>query len=329
MKANFLRKASLLTLLGAGLTFSSQAQRGGHFLSFTSQQDDQVTVPNFTLPASGPFSLEAWVYYNGSAFSTAGSFNTVLEFGNDNPWFGVNSDSQVEFYSGLEGGTVPVRTWAHLAYTWDGTTGTVYLNGEAVGTSTATPDRLGSSLGIGFGSSDTGWQGYIDEVMVWNVARTQAQIKSEQANGPGNSPVGLLAYFRFNETSGQTVLNQANPTLNGVLGSTSAAEANDPVWTNEVSTANRLPTTLTARLQPNFPNPFVQATTIPFVLSRPGHVELRVLDVTGRAVATLVNEPRPAGTYTIPFTHSKLAAGVYYTQLTLDGQSTTQRMVVQ
>lgn len=324
----FLRKAGLLALLGVGLSFNSYAQRGGNFLSFTSTENDKVTVPNFTLPVTGPFSLEAWVYYNGGSFATGGTYNTVLEFGNDEPWFGVNGLGQVEFYPSLEGGAVPVRSWVHLAYTWDGTTGTIYLDGTAVGTSTTAPARTGGGLGIGYGSGDTGWQGYIDEVMVWGTARSAAQIQSDRTSGPSATAAGLLAYFKFEDaTGGQTVVNLASPALNGVLGSANTSETNDPVFTNTLVNSSRAGNV--AQLQPIYPNPVIGGqTTVPFVLRRAGHVRLSVLDLTGREVATLLDETRPAGSYAAPFRPAKLAAGVYFAQLSIDGQRLMQRLVV-
>lgn len=325
--SQFLRKVGLLALLGTGLAFNTHAQRGGNFLGFTSAENDQVTVPNFALPATGPFSLEAWVYYNGGSFARAGSYNTVLEFGNDDPWFGVNGNGQVELYSGLEGGTVPIRTWAHLAYTWDGTTGTIYLDGTPVGTSTSAPARGGSGMGIGYNSSDTGWQGYIDEVMVWGMARTQAQVQSDRTSGPPAAAPFLLAYFKFEDALGQTVTNLANWAFNGVLGSTNSSETNDPIFTNVLVNSARTETAA-AQLQPVFPNPATGAASLPFVLRRAGHVRLSLLDLTGREVAAVLDESRPAGTYSAPLPTARLATGVYLAQLTIDGQRLTQRVVV-
>ncbi|MCC3159550.1 T9SS type A sorting domain-containing protein [Hymenobacter sp. 15J16-1T3B] len=327
---HLIRKAGLLALLGTALSSSAYAQRGGNFLGFTSAEDDKVTVTNFALPATGSFSLEAWVYFNGTAFGNNGSYNTVLEFGNDDPWFGVNGSGQVSLYQAVAGGTVPVRTWAHIAYTWDGTTGTVYLDGTPVGTSTSAPARGGSGLGIGYNSGDSGWQGYIDEVMVWGAARTQAQIQSDRTSGPPAGAAFLLAYFKFEDAAtGQTVANLANGAFNGVRGSTAATEPNDPIFTNVLVNSARSASVAAGQLQPNYPNPVAGQTTIPFVLQRPGHVRLSVLDLAGREVATLLDETRPAGAYAAPFRPGRLAAGVYLTQLSIDGQRLTRRLVVQ
>lgn len=65
----------------------------------------------------------------------------------------------------------------------------------------------------------------------------------------------------------------------------------------------------------NYPNPFNPNTTISWQSSVGSHQTLKVYDVLGREVATLVNERRDAGRYTITFDGSELASGVYIYQL--------------
>ncbi|KUG08426.1 LamG-like jellyroll fold domain-containing protein [Solirubrum puertoriconensis] len=324
----FIRKACVLTVLGTGLSLSSQAQRGGNFLGLTSAESDKVSV-NLNAPA-GPFTLEAWVYYSGTAFVNGGIFNTIMEFGNDAPWFGVNQTGELQVYNTVIGGTVPVRTWTHVAYTWDGTTSRLYIDGNEVKFSTTAPPTTGTTMGIGYHSSDTGWQGYLDEVMIWNVARTPAQIQSDRQNGNNTSSPALLAYFKFDESTGQAAMSQATLGPHGVLGSTNAPEPNDPIFTSAVvnSTRPRSEVAL-GKLQPTFPNPVVGQGSVPFSLTRSGHVRLSVLDATGKEVATLLDEVKPAGSHTAQLPLGNLSAGVYMCQLTFDGQRHTQRMVVQ
>ncbi|MBI5474960.1 MAG: T9SS type A sorting domain-containing protein, partial [Ignavibacteriae bacterium] len=68
-------------------------------------------------------------------------------------------------------------------------------------------------------------------------------------------------------------------------------------------------------LQQNYPNPFNPATRIPFSIQDSGFMSLKVFDVLGRNVATLVNDVRPAGAYTIQWHASGLPSGVYYYRL--------------
>jgi hypothetical protein len=62
----------------------------------------------------------------------------------------------------------------------------------------------------------------------------------------------------------------------------------------------------------NFPNPFNPTTVIRYQLPAASHVELKVYDILGREVTTLVNEQKPAGYYTVQFNAAGLASGVYF-----------------
>jgi hypothetical protein len=65
----------------------------------------------------------------------------------------------------------------------------------------------------------------------------------------------------------------------------------------------------------NYPNPFNPTTNIGFRVSSFGFVSLKVFDVLGREVAILVNEVRPAGTYTVRWDASLFPSGVYFYRL--------------
>lgn len=65
-------------------------------------------------------------------------------------------------------------------------------------------------------------------------------------------------------------------------------------------------------LQQNYPNPFNPSTNIAYMLPRAGHVKLTVYDIFGREVASLVNDNKQAGSYTVEFDASNIASGVYY-----------------
>ena len=80
-------------------------------------------------------------------------------------------------------------------------------------------------------------------------------------------------------------------------------------------------------LQQNYPNPFNGQTLISFQTAASGHVMLSVFDVLGRQVRVLVDETRPAGSYTERFDASGLPTGQYFLQLTAgDGFVQHRRM---
>jgi hypothetical protein len=83
------------------------------------------------------------------------------------------------------------------------------------------------------------------------------------------------------------------------------------------------------RLEQNYPNPFNPSTAIRFSLSTATHVTLKVYNLLGQEVATLVNESRAAGSYQTTFDARSLASGVYFYRLALGtGQITSKKMLL-
>jgi hypothetical protein len=80
---------------------------------------------------------------------------------------------------------------------------------------------------------------------------------------------------------------------------------------------------VTYSLEQNYPNPFNPTTTIRYQLPKDGMVTLKVYDMLGAEVATLVNEEKVSGKYEINFDASKLASGVYIYRLNVNDPSTS------
>jgi hypothetical protein len=78
----------------------------------------------------------------------------------------------------------------------------------------------------------------------------------------------------------------------------------------------------------NFPNPFNPAAMIKYQLPEDGHVSLKVYDITGRLVATLVDETQRAGYYEVRFDATSLASGVYLYRMTASKYVATRKFVV-
>jgi len=87
------------------------------------------------------------------------------------------------------------------------------------------------------------------------------------------------------------------------------------------------------RAYDNYPNPFNPLTTIKFDLPRTGHVNLRVYDVAGRLVRTLLDEDRAAASHTVVWDGTddggrRQASGVYYYRLVTDDGTATKKMTL-
>lgn len=98
----------------------------------------------------------------------------------------------------------------------------------------------------------------------------------------------------------------------------------------DVKDEDQLPTKFA--LMQNYPNPFNPSTVISYQLSVSGDVTLKVYDLLGREVATLVDEYKPAGTYEVKFNSASsikhLASGVYFYQLKAGEFIQTNKMIL-
>jgi hypothetical protein len=82
------------------------------------------------------------------------------------------------------------------------------------------------------------------------------------------------------------------------------------------------------QLHQNYPNPFNPSTSIQFSLQEGAHAKLRVFNLLGKEVTTLVDEYRGAGQYTEKFDASKLASGVYFYRLDAGNFSSMKQMLL-
>lgn len=106
---------------------------------------------------------------------------------------------------------------------------------------------------------------------------------------------------------------------------------------DQVQLARQLPSGVAAQvtglpvaysLAQNYPNPFNPTTEIQFTIVDRQSTVVRVYDLLGRELATLVNEVRDPGTYTVQFDGARLASGVYYYRLTAGGFVETRKMIL-
>jgi hypothetical protein len=81
-------------------------------------------------------------------------------------------------------------------------------------------------------------------------------------------------------------------------------------------------------LSNNYPNPFNPSTIFEYNLPHFGFVTLKVYDMLGREIATLVNEEKPAGSYKLEFNAEDLASGIYYYQIKVGNEFVETRKMI-
>ena len=187
-------------------------------------------VENFT-----DFTVEAWVYWEGSAnahsevfskenvsaIAITGSNKVHAALGNGSGWV-VGIDSQ---------NPVPLNKWTHIAVTRLNGVVNLYINGVQDATTTTNtitgqnslPRCVGAKLNTSLVPSNF-FNGRIDEVRFWNIAKTAAQISSNLTTQYQGNETNLLAYYNFNQgiqngnnSAITTLTNSVNSANNGTL----------------------------------------------------------------------------------------------------------------
>jgi len=211
-------------------SFTTQTSEN-HALKFNGV-DDYVEIPNTSALNPSLFTYEFWARVDGGSGSYRAPVSSRYWDGSN--MYGVNfyadaSDlwslqwgpgTASSFWAGIEGPAVVDGQWAHLAATYDGTTMRFYENGALQGDSvcafavnTVTPLRFGSiadNLNFFF-------NGELDEVRVWNVARTQAEIQSTMNTTLTGNETGLVGYWRFDQSGTVTTAYAQIGGYNGTL----------------------------------------------------------------------------------------------------------------
>jgi hypothetical protein len=184
-------------------------------------------------PVSPPWTAEFWVNRQDApnySASLLGDGSTALKLEQ------FNFTRQVGFTRfGVADYTfnysAPANTWVHLAFVSDTTT-RLYVNGVLQDTYPATiPLPLGR---LGYDSSGFAdyMRGTLDEVRLWNVARTPAQIQASMNHSLSVPQANLVGYWRFDEGNGTSAFDSSGQGKTGTL-------QNNPAWV--ISTAPLVP----------------------------------------------------------------------------------------
>ena len=81
-------------------------------------------------------------------------------------------------------------------------------------------------------------------------------------------------------------------------------------------------------LSQNYPNPFNPSTQIQFSVAHAGFVSLKVYDMLGREVATLISRDLSPQSYSVTWNAADLPSGVYFYKLDAEGNSVTKKMIL-
>ena len=167
--------------------------------------------------------VEAWV----KADSTQTDYATIIDKGSDttsgNGWMLQfnGSNGNVRFWSpgGAAVSTTNIndKQWHHLAASYDGSNYKLYVDGTLENTVPSANGIVNNSADLYIGNSLLGsmnFSGLIDEVRVWNVARTQSQIQVNRAKDLVGNESGLAAYYNMEYNAGTSTLRDLTSNAN-------------------------------------------------------------------------------------------------------------------
>ncbi|MFN0048010.1 MAG: LamG-like jellyroll fold domain-containing protein, partial [Cytophagales bacterium] len=190
--------------------------------------DDYVST---TIPNSLNATLEAWIKIKDlTRFSTfvsntpnVGASGLALEYRGDGKLYmriGADGGSGNGGFGTIllpSANSIEANKWYHVSGTYNGSVANIYINGVLENT-TASPHVLNSPSTYWIGSLQPGASyncfGQIDEVRIFNSARTPAEIQLDMAT---TTPNGALGYWNFEETTGNIVSDISGNGYNGVL----------------------------------------------------------------------------------------------------------------
>ena len=376
--------------------------------------NDYVEVPdNPELSAMGSeFTLEFWIKVEEYPNTTQ---EVLGEWGvgwteDDEYCINIHPSGIFEVgISGVSGETIranvlsnPIQTqiWTHIATVFDGNTHSlkIYTNGVLIATENTNIILMDRDTGQPFrmGTYDFDYypyfKGQLDEVRIWNVARTQDEIQTFMNEQLTGTKTGLLGYWCFDEGIGSNsfdkTINANHGSLHNGVNWVNSLTPMKPGWffinvdsgvclpntsidiellfdATEVDTGDyyasiiinnsdpfspsvivpiqmivstlvgvedRPEIPIAFKLEQNYPNPFNPSTKINWQLPVSSWQTLKVYDILGNEVATLVNEEKPAGRYEVEFETSSsiqhLASGIYFYQLKAGSFVETKKMIL-
>ncbi len=195
-----------------------------HALSFDGS-NDYVQIPQVLNPGTqNAFTAETW--FKVESFSS--DYQMLIAQNDDGlPWLYVPTTNKLRSFLGndtLDGVTeLSAGTWYHAAVTYDGTTLSMYLNGELEASAARSMDSATGDLLLGVNNQMSMFlNGAMDEVRIWDTARSPSEIQITMYQALAGTESGLLAYYDFEEGTGDTAIDRTDNGYNGNLTNTLA-----------------------------------------------------------------------------------------------------------
>ncbi len=207
-------------------------------LSFDGVDDVAGLPPNF-ISTPTAITMEAWVKYSSNqplmmvlSVEVYAFYLNRFEAGTFTPFFDGSTNNGNDFGYGAN---LNDNQWHHLAAVHAQGTTKIFVDGALVGSINESLYDINSlnrtsAIGAQFDGSEFHFEGIVDEVRVWNLARTAGEIQADMHRSLVGNETGLIGYWRCDEGEGQ-ILHDASPLgTHGQLGFSPQDDAADPEW---------------------------------------------------------------------------------------------------
>jgi hypothetical protein len=317
------------------LAFATPAQ--DYSLSFDG--NSYVTIPHSdTLNLSNHLTIECWFSVQGGSINDWVGMICKLDASSvsySGYFFGLgqglsNYPNQIWFLIYPSGNNInylftPAQNqWYNLAVTYDGSTMKMFLDGNLVQQKSTTSLIESNTFPLTIGGQNGNFwnrnlNGKIDEVRISSIARYDNNFTPTTHF---DNDIYTIALYHFNEGTGDMVYDSSGNNLTGTIFGAA--------WANGVLSAvpEELINPTEYLLSQNYPNPFNPTTTIQYAVSSRQFVSLKVYDVLGNKIETLMNEEKPVGTYEINWNAIDLPSGVYFYRLQAGDFVQTRKMIL-
>lgn len=287
-----------------------------------------------------------------------------MAVGNNGVWHAVANGYGLVFNATRDtaiGNSFPVLYWNSASNTWKAISDPAIDNIQEIASYYPT-----NSIGQAYPSVSVSEDGQVVYVM-WTGPQLNAQGGLDTAdNGAGTQYYWRDLYHAFSTDGGNTWtyggkfpgmsntlsevfghaaqhLQQVNPTTyrahiiyladqtTGVGPFDSQLTDNDLVYATfdiTVTSADPTPVASTFELAQNYPNPFNPSTNIKYSIAERSNVTIKVYDMLGNEVATLINQVQDAGTHNVVFNASGLSSGMYVYTITAGNFSASKKMML-
>ena len=181
----------------------------GGWNNYNNASKDEIKLPNDFPSLGNTFTLEAMFYSNDSTSDyhqkiIGNLIFTGNQYGNSSPhitfirnddiYYGFSNNGEIK--NRIKANVRSAKKWQHVAFSFDGTKAKLYLDGIAIDSTSSWAGITPSDIPIT--SIGTRFSGKIDEVRIWNIARSASEINQNMYVEVNENSSGLLAYYKMN-----------------------------------------------------------------------------------------------------------------------------------